>query len=501
MPADGNCRHCFCAVDGNRICNAIHCSLQLDHHCTPVIPEGHCCPIEYKCGKYLCSTRPLGNTVLHAGTKSEPSSTGASSEEVTFPNKNQSQAVSSSFKVVHRSSLPDSLNNSMEKTLDSEKRLTELEATTTPANDQNPTTIKSVDSTEKDDFSALTTEADIKVFRLFAFAEQNNENISASRNTSADLIPDQIELDKLNATNEFEAMPNDSKSSNSLEARNLSDEPKMQANLRAESKPKTEAKRLDSSNSDLGAIKLENVAHFFNNIFSALGLSAKNGIEHGRVQPVREHMQTSAGLIESGAMLPLEQASPLMSLISSDSIERVTALPLSIASENAYFQSSATPSTNSLQSVSPIRTAVVPRHSADSSELVPNLPSEERKSMRELPSDGSSLSKNLALEKSNLKLHTFSNGWRAIPNLKHKTNKPVSHPPTEPSLPMSSRMDQVVSKIDTEEALVTTAKIEASSEEYKQNTDSNQTTANIDIKKGTIIHEQSQLMRSNDFFF
>ena len=52
MPPDGNCRHCFCAAGGIRICKTIHCSLNIEHnHCTPVIPEGHCCPIEYKCGK------------------------------------------------------------------------------------------------------------------------------------------------------------------------------------------------------------------------------------------------------------------------------------------------------------------------------------------------------------------------------------------------------------------------------------------------------------------
>ncbi|KAJ6216132.1 hypothetical protein RDWZM_007289 [Blomia tropicalis] len=49
MPSDGNCSQCYCSGNGTRVCGRIKCSLNGAHHCTPIIPDGHCCPIEYKC--------------------------------------------------------------------------------------------------------------------------------------------------------------------------------------------------------------------------------------------------------------------------------------------------------------------------------------------------------------------------------------------------------------------------------------------------------------------
>lgn len=50
MPSDVDCTTCFCAANGTRKCKRIECSLPLfEHNCLPITPEGHCCPLEFKC--------------------------------------------------------------------------------------------------------------------------------------------------------------------------------------------------------------------------------------------------------------------------------------------------------------------------------------------------------------------------------------------------------------------------------------------------------------------
>ena len=50
IPSDEDCKQCYCGEGGQKICQKISC-VQPMAGCVPVIPEGHCCPIEYKCSE------------------------------------------------------------------------------------------------------------------------------------------------------------------------------------------------------------------------------------------------------------------------------------------------------------------------------------------------------------------------------------------------------------------------------------------------------------------
>lgn len=49
VPSSGNCQTCYCTQLGV-VCKRLECSPSVPG-CTPIVPEGHCCPTEYKCGK------------------------------------------------------------------------------------------------------------------------------------------------------------------------------------------------------------------------------------------------------------------------------------------------------------------------------------------------------------------------------------------------------------------------------------------------------------------
>ncbi|GIY16189.1 uncharacterized protein CEXT_203431 [Caerostris extrusa] len=47
VPSNGHCQTCYCTQVGV-VCRRLECSPSISG-CTPVIPEGHCCPTQYKC--------------------------------------------------------------------------------------------------------------------------------------------------------------------------------------------------------------------------------------------------------------------------------------------------------------------------------------------------------------------------------------------------------------------------------------------------------------------
>lgn len=49
MSSNKTCHNCYCSYGGVKKCKRIHCSPVMAG-CTPITPEGHCCPVEYKCG-------------------------------------------------------------------------------------------------------------------------------------------------------------------------------------------------------------------------------------------------------------------------------------------------------------------------------------------------------------------------------------------------------------------------------------------------------------------
>ncbi|XP_074601380.1 uncharacterized protein LOC141855302 isoform X2 [Brevipalpus obovatus] len=48
IPSDIVCQNCYCSLGGVKRCKQITCSPIMEG-CMPVIPDGHCCPVEYKC--------------------------------------------------------------------------------------------------------------------------------------------------------------------------------------------------------------------------------------------------------------------------------------------------------------------------------------------------------------------------------------------------------------------------------------------------------------------
>ncbi|XP_067136824.1 kielin/chordin-like protein [Centruroides vittatus] len=47
VPSTGHCQTCYCSREGIK-CSPLQCSPIMDG-CVPIIPEGHCCPVEYNC--------------------------------------------------------------------------------------------------------------------------------------------------------------------------------------------------------------------------------------------------------------------------------------------------------------------------------------------------------------------------------------------------------------------------------------------------------------------
>lgn len=48
MSSNRSCHNCYCSYGGIKKCKKIQCSPDMPG-CIPVTPEGHCCPVEYKC--------------------------------------------------------------------------------------------------------------------------------------------------------------------------------------------------------------------------------------------------------------------------------------------------------------------------------------------------------------------------------------------------------------------------------------------------------------------
>lgn len=82
IPTLESCKHCFCGLDAFKECHMVKCGLEtLPHNCEPVTPEGHCCPIRYKCPP---ETNNQGNN-----QKRESSQQRYRSESSSFPDSQQ----------------------------------------------------------------------------------------------------------------------------------------------------------------------------------------------------------------------------------------------------------------------------------------------------------------------------------------------------------------------------------------------------------------------------
>lgn len=55
IPSDETCSNCYCSLGGIKKCKKIQCSPVMEG-CRPIVPEGHCCPVEYKCSKLSQAT-------------------------------------------------------------------------------------------------------------------------------------------------------------------------------------------------------------------------------------------------------------------------------------------------------------------------------------------------------------------------------------------------------------------------------------------------------------
>ncbi|GIX97964.1 uncharacterized protein CEXT_750861 [Caerostris extrusa] len=79
IPDYRSCHNCYCS-SGSIICDKIKCSPALAG-CQPIIPEGHCCPVSYKCGERLDEDveEPYNSPVENFN------SSGNSSENSTTP--------------------------------------------------------------------------------------------------------------------------------------------------------------------------------------------------------------------------------------------------------------------------------------------------------------------------------------------------------------------------------------------------------------------------------
>lgn len=78
IPTIEKCRHCYCGAQGLKECKIVECSLKqaLDNSCTPIIPDGHCCPVKYDCSRSAPSEQ---QTTLGQGSDATLVSAGSSS--------------------------------------------------------------------------------------------------------------------------------------------------------------------------------------------------------------------------------------------------------------------------------------------------------------------------------------------------------------------------------------------------------------------------------------
>lgn len=237
---------------------------------------------------------------------------------------------------------------------------------------------------------------------------------------------------------------------NALEARNLADKPQLTAFT-------NELGPISVNNGTAGnAIKLENVANFLSNFFNVLGLTGKTatttvGVD-SRGTPVEED---DGGAV--GAVLPLSPTTPAQQLppvpnsvmlveddshllpalvfaSTGDQVEIITAQPPSQAQAHYINGNHFEGPKKVVHSGSGKAQELVVGASMTSGQVSHHTPHykghvETMKSLRDLPFSSSNLSKNVPLDKgSSPKGHTFSNGWRAIPNLKHKQRPPIDRP-------------------------------------------------------------------------
>jgi hypothetical protein len=74
MSSNKSCHNCYCGNGGIKKCKKIQCSPAMQG-CTPVLPEGHCCPVEYKCSEYSIDShigeKVQWNSITHKQSSSD----------------------------------------------------------------------------------------------------------------------------------------------------------------------------------------------------------------------------------------------------------------------------------------------------------------------------------------------------------------------------------------------------------------------------------------------
>ena len=329
------------------------------------------------------------------------------------------------------------------------------------------TTLSSVDS-EK----SYHSEQDLKMFSLFSNENANNNLTIFSANPNNTFNHTSV-LDKSMETNVSSPNKTNTKpfAENNLEARNLSDDPK----LEDFSNQLAKAENVEQNNATENSMKLENVAHILNSIFNVLGLTGKTANEQRKQTVSQQSVPQSMVLVQDdGHSLPSMVASS-----SGAQVEIITAQP---------------PKLNTAKTGHSERVIGASMQSHQVASILPKAHMTETvKSMRDLPQGAINYpNMNVPLDKA--KMHTFSNGWRAIPNLKPniKPRPPQFVPAVRPNF--IEKKDELANKTDLVKInapVTTTVKPDAASNEAN-NTSMHNTAevttrpSDIDISKGKV---------------
>ena len=230
-------------------------------------------------------------------------------------------------------------------------------------NDKSDVTNSVFTTNSYNDEEITTVTEPSKIFSLFPTHDQNNETINSTKNSNGIFHHVYSYNEEFNnLTNEFDSFIVNSELPNTLKAPKKFDEPKLLNN----SEPKTI--RSNSSNTNN---KLENVSPFLINISTMLELITKNFNNFQKDGKVN-HNEASIEHIP-------RNHSESLNLVAKDIVQEEIGNVLKAKNDNI--------------------------------------------SIRELPQGVvNHLSKNIPLD--NHKLHVFTNGWRAIQNLKYKPKTP-----------------------------------------------------------------------------
>ncbi|XP_035209321.1 mucin-5AC-like isoform X2 [Stegodyphus dumicola] len=124
VPSNGHCQTCYCTQVGV-VCRRLECSPSVPG-CTPVIPEGHCCPTEYR-----CDHRNVNNTQIPISHSTDNYDVTVLSPSGTDSTSSQPSEIDHSELVTHNfeqktSTYSDEINTATEADIEKQKITVEL---------------------------------------------------------------------------------------------------------------------------------------------------------------------------------------------------------------------------------------------------------------------------------------------------------------------------------------------------------------------------------------